>query len=84
MRTKKIKKTKKRVRFLSLDYYRTLVTGKCTPIEGIHSYWADDEIINVHFENGYCKTYIVNEGEYQLKQAVKMINTYLGGKTYGA
>lgn len=70
---------KKRVRFLCLDYYRTLVTGKTTKIEGITSYVCDENIIDILFDNGMIKVYKVNEGEKQLKQVIKIINAYLGG-----
>lgn len=78
-RKRKIKVDKKRVRFLSLDYYRTIVTGKTTVIEGIDCYFCDDNSIKVHYTNGFVTTYFVNEGEKQLKQVVKIINAYLGG-----
>lgn len=79
-RTKKGKvQHKKRVRFLSLDYYRTLVTGKITDIQGIKAYTCDENVIKVMYDNGHMATYYVNEGEYQLKQVIKIINAYIGG-----
>ena len=74
---------KKRVRFLCLDYYRQLVTGKSTNIEGIKTYVCTDNTVHVEFESGLIKTYVVNEGEYQLKQVIKVINAYLGGTGAG-
>ena len=75
---------KKRVRFLCLDYYRQLVTGKSTDIEGIKSYVCTDAAIRVIYDSGLMATYIVNEGEYQLKQVIKVINAYIGGTGNGA
>jgi phage terminase large subunit len=43
---------KKRVRFLRLDYYRQLVTGKSSDIEGIKSYVCTDNAIHVIYESG--------------------------------
>lgn len=74
----------KRVRFLCLDYYRQLVTGKSTEIEGITSYVCTDAAIRVIYDNGKMETYIVNEGEYRLKQVIKIINAYIGGTGDGA
>ena len=83
-RTKGIVNHKKRVRFLCLDYYRAIVTGKPTDIEGITQYFCDDNTIQVLFDNGFIKVYPVNEGEKQLKEVIKAINAYLGGATCGA
>lgn len=82
-RTKGKVNHKKRVRFLCLDYYRQLVTGKSTDIEGIRAYVCTDNTIHVLFDNGLTQTYIVNEGEHQLKQVIKVINAYLGGNGDG-
>lgn len=70
---------RRRVRFLCLDYYRTLVTGETTMIEGITTYRCDTNTIDVWFDNGMLRVYKVNEGEKQLKQVIKIINAYLGG-----
>lgn len=83
-RTKGIVRTKKRVRFLCLDYYRTLVTGDFTQIQGITQYFCNENEIQVLFDNGFIKVYPVNEGERQLKDVIKAINAYLGGATDGA
>lgn len=82
MRTKSklVNKTKLRVRFLSLDFYRTLVTGICTKIIGIKSYYCNENMIRVYYDDGFQQTYFVNEGETQLKQVIKQINAHLGGK----
>ena len=74
----------RRVRFLSLDYYRTICTGFKTDIVGIKDYYCDDDVINVHYESGLCKAYAVNEGEHQLKEVIKIINAYIGGTGNGA
>ena len=83
-RTKGIVRHKKRVRFLCLDYYRTIVTGNQTNIEGITQYFCNDNEIQVLFDNGFIKVYPVNEGERQLKEVIKAINMYLGGAGDGA
>lgn len=83
-RKKKVNCTKCRVRFLSLDYYRNIVTGKPTNILGITSYSADDNKILVNYSSGLTKVYFVNEGENQLKRVIKIINAYIGGTGDGA
>lgn len=80
---RKIISNKQRVRFCSLDYYRTIVTGKESDILGIKYYRCDDDTIVVQYENGFKYTYFVNEGEHQLKEVVKIINKYLGGECDG-
>lgn len=75
---------KKRVRFLRLDYYRQLVTGKSTDIEGIKNYVCTDNTIHVIYESGLVMTYNINDvgyydSEYQLKRVIKVINAYIGG-----
>ena len=82
--TKGIVRHKKRVRFLCLDYYRTIVTGNQTNIEGITQYFCTDNEIQVLFDNGFISVYPVNEGERQLKEVIKAINMYLGGAGDGA
>ena len=74
---------KKRVRFCSLDYYKHLVTGKVTDIEGIKFYLCNDNTIHSWYDNGHEAIFVVNEGESQLKQAIKQINAYLGGTIDG-
>lgn len=83
-RKKKVNCTKRRVRFLSLDYYRNIVTGKQTNILGINSYVADDNRLMVNYSSGLSKVYFVHEGEKQLKQVIKVINAYIGGTGDGA
>ena len=83
-RKKKVNCTKRRVRFLSLDYYRNIVTGKQTNILGIDSYSADDNKILVNYSSGLTKVYFVNEGENQLKRVIKIINAYIGGTGDGS
>lgn len=70
---------KNRVRFLQLDYYRQLVTGRSTKIEGIRTYTSSNDCVAVDYENGRLATYRVNEGEKQLKEVIKIINAYIGG-----
>jgi hypothetical protein len=79
----KVNVSKKRVRFISLDYYRYIVTGKPTDIQGIKSYHCDDNIIDVEYENGFKYRYYINSGEHQLKSVIKIINKYLGGDSDG-
>lgn len=84
MKTKKGKVNHKcRVRINRLDYYRQLVTGKSTKIEGIKSYICTDNHISVLYENGWSNTYFLNNGETQLKQVIKIINAYIGGTGNG-
>lgn len=86
-RTRKIKgkvNHKKRVRFLRLDYYRQLVTGHSTEIEGIELYVCTDNTIYVLYDSGKSVTYDItaekyHDSEYQLKQVIKVINAYIGG-----
>ena len=84
MRKKRINCTKERVRFCQLDYYRQIVTGETTKIQGIDTYIATDNAVKVLYANGLYKVYKVNEGEKQLKQVIKIINAYLGGTGDGA
>ena len=84
-RTKKvICSPKQRSRFLRFDYYRYIVTGMQSKIAGIYEYSCTDNAIHIHFENGFVKSYKVNEGEEQLKQVIKIINAYIGGTGDGA
>ena len=83
-RTKGKVNHKKRVRFCCLDYYRTIVTGEVTNIDGITQYFCNDNEIHVLFDNGFIRVYPVNEGERQLKEVIKAINAYLGGNSDGA
>lgn len=69
----------KRVRFCSLDYYRTICTNSESDIQGIKRYACDDNFINVEYDTGIIIKYPVFEGKKQLKQVVKEINKYLGG-----
>lgn len=73
-----------RVRFCSLDYYKTLVTGIPSKIDKIKTYYVDENQISVNFENGFSTTYDVSMGDNQLKQVIKIINAYLGGIGNGA
>lgn len=84
MRKKKVNCTKERVRFCQLDYYRQIVTGETTKIQGIDTYVATDNVVKVLYANGLYKVYKVNEGEKQLKEVIKIINAYLGGTGNGA
>lgn len=79
-KTKGVVQHNKRVRFCTLDYYRTLVTGISSEIEGIKQYYCDSNKICIYFDNGYHNEYDITFGEIQLKQVVKEINAYLGGK----
>lgn len=83
-RTKGKVRHNKRVRFCCLDYYRQLVTGKSTDIEGIKTYVCTDAVIRVQYDSGMINTYFVNEGENQLKQVIKIINAYIGGTGNGS
>lgn len=72
-----------RVRFCSLDYYKTFVTGTPSEIDKIKTYYVDENQISVNFENGFSTTYDVSMGDKQLKQIIKIINAYLGGTGNG-
>lgn len=74
----------KRVRFCSLDYYRTLVTSEQTNIEGIAWYSCTDSSITVVYVSELRVIYDVSNGEKQLKQVIKVINAYIGGRGNGA
>ena len=84
MARKKVNCTKQRVRFCQLDYYRQIVTGETTKIQGIDTYVATDNVVKVLYTNGLYRVYNVNEGKKQLKDVIKIINAYLGGVGDGA
>lgn len=72
-----------RVRFCSLDYYKTLATDIQSKIDKIKTYYVDENQISVNYENGFSATYDVSMGDKQLKQVIKIINAYLGGTGNG-
>lgn len=74
---------KERVRFCRLDYYRYLCTGEPSKIQGIDNYIADENVISVIYKNDEIRRYKVNDGERQLKDVIKIINNYIGGRGDG-
>ena len=75
--------SKARVRFCRLDYYRYLCTGEPSRILGIDRYFADENKMTVFYSSGETRIYKLNEGEKQLKDVIKIINNYIGGRGDG-
>lgn len=73
-----------RVRFCQLDVYRYIVTGVKSIVRGIHDYHADENVLNIHYTNGFVESYNLNEDELQLKQVIKKVNKRLGGDYFVA
>lgn len=79
-RKRKIVKTaNERVRFITLDVYRYLVTGKKSNIRCMKDYETDGNYLLIYYENGFTEKYEINVDEEQLKRVIKLINKRLGG-----